>query len=127
MALVPLQREAGVSLNNRRFVRFPERVTRATAMVRLSGRKTLECEVLNKSTGGYGVAIPSVCVEAFPPGRILVIEVDELVMQVRVAHVAEDPDEERHLVGFECIAELEDRTLSRQPQPSWFSALRSSS
>src|SRR5258707_625686 len=85
---------------------------RRLAIVRLGGKQTLTSEVLNKSSGGYGIAVSPDHIDAFPPGRILVLEVDELVVQVKVAHVAEDPEEDRYLVGLERIVELEDKAPS---------------
>jgi hypothetical protein len=92
--------------------------------VRLEGNRTLSCEVLNKSSGGYGLGVPIDSVAAFPPGRILVLEVDDLVVQVKVAHAVLDPDDDRYLIGLERIVELEDKLASQQAHASWLSALR---
>lgn len=116
-----------MSCDNRQFLRVPAGEGFATAVVRLDGKKTLACEVVNKSSGGYGIAVPLQYETAFPPGRILVVDVDELILQVRVAHADQDPEEDRYLIGLECIAELEDKTRAGQPQVSWLSALRPTS
>lgn len=116
-----------MSCDNRHFLRVPVGESFATAIVRLDGKKSLAYEVVNKSSGGYGIAVPLECAAAFPPGCILVVDVDELILQVRVAHANLDPEEDRYLIGLECIAELEDKTLAGQPQVSWFSALRPTS
>lgn len=107
--------------NNRQFLRVPVSSASGTVVVRLDGKKTLACELLNTSSGGYGVLVPAECAPAFPPGRILVLEVDDVVMQVKVAHGAWEED--RLLVGFERIAELEDEAAVGQQQASWLSTL----
>jgi hypothetical protein len=111
-----------VSCDNRRFLRVPAGDGHPKGIVRLEGNRTLSCEVLNKSLGGYGLGVPIDSAAAFPPGRILVLEVDDLVVQVKVAHAMLDPDDDRYLIGLERIAELEDR-LAQQSQISWMSAL----
>lgn len=116
-----------MSHDNRLYLRVPASDACAAAIIRLGGKKTLACEVLNKTMSGYGIAVPPECIAIFPPGRILVLEIDELVVQVKVARAVEDPEEDRYLVDLERMVELEDKVLARQLQPSWFSALRSSS
>jgi hypothetical protein len=112
-----------VSCDNRRFLRVPAGNGHPKGLVRLEGSRTLSCEVLNKSSGGYGLGVPIDSAAAFPPGRILVLEVDDLVVQVKVAHAVLDPDDDRYLIGLERIAELEDKLASQQPHASWLSAL----
>jgi hypothetical protein len=111
-----------VSCDNRRFLRVPAGNGHPKGLVRLEAQRTLSCEVLNKSMGGYGLGVPIDSAAAFPPGRILVLEVDDLVVQVKVSHAVLDPDEDRYLIGLERIAELEDK-LAQQSQISWLSAL----
>jgi hypothetical protein len=89
--------------------------------VRFDSNKSLLCELLNTSSGGYGVTVESQHATEFPPGRILVLETDDLVIQVKVAHVAWD--EQQLQVGFERIAELEDKAVTKEQRPSWLSTL----
>jgi len=112
-----------VSSDNRRFLRIPAGNANPQAVVRFEGNRTLSVEVLNKSAGGYGIGVTVDSAAAFPPGRILVIEVDDLVVQVKVAHSLLDPEEDRYLIGLERIAELEDKLAAQLPHASWYSAL----
>jgi hypothetical protein len=111
-----------VSCDNRRFLRVPAGNGNPKGIVRLDGQRTLSCEVLSKSLGGYGLGVPIDSAAAFPPGRILVLEIDDLVVQVKVSQAVLDPDDDRYLIGLERIAELEDK-LAQQSQISWLSAL----
>ena len=112
-----------MSCDNRRFLRIPAGNGHPKGIVRLEGDRTLSCEVLNKSSGGYGLGVPIDSAAAFPPGRILVLEVDDLVVQVKVSHAVLDPDDDRYLIGLERIVELEDKLASQQPHANWLSAL----
>jgi hypothetical protein len=60
-----------VSCDNRRFLRIPAGNAHPKGIVRFEGTRTLSCEVLNKSSGGYGIGIPIDSAPAFPPGRIV--------------------------------------------------------
>jgi hypothetical protein len=112
-----------VSCENRRFLRIASGNTCQQAVVRLDEKRTLAVEVLNKSAGGYGIGVPMDSATNFPPGRILVLEVDDLILRVQVAHAALDPEEDRYLIGLEVIAELEDKLAAQQPHVHWYSAL----
>lgn len=113
-----------MSCENRRFLRIASGHASQQAVVRLDEKRTMAVAVLNKSAGGYGIGVPVDSAATFPPGRILILEVDDLILRVQVAHAALDPEEDRYLIGFEVIAELEDRLAALQPQVHWYSALR---
>jgi hypothetical protein len=104
-------------------LRIPAGNSCQKGIVRLEERRTLSCEVLNKSAGGYGIGIPIDSAAAFPPGRILLMEVDDLVLRVKVAHAVLDPEDDRYLIGLEVIAELEDKLAAQQHRANWYSAL----
>jgi len=112
-----------MSSDNRRFLRVPVSQSNRTATVRFDG-KSFSGEVVNESSGGFGLVIPPLYAVAFPPGRIVVMEVNDLVIKVRVAHAKSEDD--RFILGLERIEELEDKAATKQQQWSWLATLRSS-
>jgi len=88
--------------------------TGSKAVVRVDAGKSLPCEVVNASSGGYGIAVPAADAAAFPPGRIVVLELDDLVVQMKVAHVQEIDD--GYYVGLERIGEVEEKAQLAQKE-----------
>lgn len=84
----------------------------------------LTCRIENASSGGYGVEVPEEHLDLFTAGRVLQVEVDQVVMEVRVAHVRGAAD--RRIAGVERIADLEDRAAIDSARSSWTTALRGS-
>lgn len=110
-----------MTIDNRRFLRVPISENHRVAVLRYDGR-SLACEFLNESAGGYGVAVDPKLADTFPPGKIVVLDVNDLVVKVRIVHARQD--EEKFTLGLERIEEIEDRTITRQQQKwTWLSAL----
>ena len=112
-----------MSSENRQFLRVPLSDSSRAALVRFDGQNTLACELLNTSSGGFGVVVPKSQAATFPPGRILILESNGLLIQVKVAHGV--ADEERFLVGLERLADFDDEAIAKQEQTSWLTALQS--
>jgi hypothetical protein len=102
-----------VSNDNRRFLRVPVSQI-GSGVVRAEPGTSLACEVVNASSGGYGITIPQANSAAFPPGRIVVLELEDLIIQMRVAHSQAVDD--GYYVGLERIGEVEQRAEIEQKQ-----------
>lgn len=80
--------------------------------MRLEAGASLPCEVVNASSGGYGIEIPAANAVAFQPGRIVVLELDDLIIQMKVAHG--QTTEDGYYVGLERIGEVCEKAALEQ-------------
>ncbi len=110
-----------MSSENRRFLRVPTNGDSQMAKLRCDG-KSLPCEIVNVSSGGFGVALPNALASTLVPGRIVIIQVQDLVVQARIAYAT--PDDDRTIVGLERIEQPGEDSQDKERE--WSSLIQKS-